>query len=286
MTASITVNGENLDQLLAQGVNGIAGLMKVAGPRGGNLTIPGAHGERRAPGKRAQANDLALPMWVRGVGPDGRLPYGTSEGARLAFHHRLRRLVALFPLDELVTIRHTLTDGDAREIVAEVSDVLEPDIVGAGRDTLGQVTIGLTASDPFWRDTYDTTVTITAAAGVPTTLPQLNAASAPMEDWVIEFGPSTNPRITQPSTGVYVGWNGVVPSGRTLRIDTAAWTVTGTGGLTITPADFDKLVYGGPGTSRWWALRPQVGGPVVTLGHTNGQAATCILTGRRKHRIG
>ena len=285
MTASITVDGENLDQLLARGVDGISGLMSVAGTRGSDLLIPGAHGERHVPGKRSDALDLALPLWVRGVNPDGSLPGGTDSAARVAFHGRVRAIVAMFPQGQQVTVRHTLTDGDAREILAEVTDVMDMSVRGTGRHTLGQVSVGLRCADPFWSDVADSTGTATANSGASVTLSGFAGATAPMENLLVRFGPSTNPRITQPSTGVYMGWNGVVPSGGSLVVDTAAWRMYGEGGLTIVPADYGQLYYGGPGTSRWFALRPQAGGPVVALGHTSTGSATAIVTGRRRHRI-
>lgn len=283
-TESVTVDGNNLDQLLAMGVDGISKLMSTAGTRGTDLTIPGRHGQRYVPGKRSQSLDLALPLWVRGVGRNGELP-GGDAATRVAFFDRVRDIVAMFPLAQQVTIRHTLGDGDAREIQAEVTDVMDWTVRGTGRHTLGQVSVGLHCADPFWRDLADSSGTITAAAGTSASLAGFAGASAPMEDLQVRFGPSTNPRITQPSTGIYVGWNGVIPSGQTLVVDTAGWRVYGDGGLVVIPADYSRLYYGGAGTSRWFALTPQPGGPAVSLGHTSAGSATAIVTGRRRHRI-
>lgn len=283
MTASITVDGQNLDQLVAQGVEGITGLMTVPAKRNGNLVIPGAHGQLHAVGKRFDAANLVSPMWVRGVNPDGTIPSGTDDATRLAFHARVRALVAMFA-PERVTLRHTLTDGTAREITGEVTDVLDFTVRGSGRHTLGQVAVGLNCADPFWTDLADTTDSITVTTGGTGTLEQFDGASAPMENLIVTFGQQSNPRLEQAATGVFVGYNGVIGAGQSLVVNTATWALSGTGGLTITAASYTNLYYGGPGTSRWFALNPAAGGPVVALTHTGGGSATVTVTGRRRYK--
>ena len=280
----ITPDGtvHNLDRLVAQGVQGAGGLMAVPATRGGNLVIPGRHGELPVPGKFSQAATIVLPMWVRGVNPDGSIPDGTDAGARLQFHQNLRDLIALFTVDELIKIRHTLTDGTAREIEGQVTDALQPEVRGTGRWTLGQFSVGINAHDPFWADTADVTQTVTLASGDTAVLTAFDGADAPMEDLLIELGATLNPRLSQPSTGVEVEYAGPVTGDQVLAIDTANWTVTGTSGL---DPDLRDISYTGPGTSRWFALKPQPGGPVIRLDFDGGGTTDVTITGRRKYKI-
>jgi len=295
MTAAVEVTTEagvtsNLDQLVQQGVDGVTGLMRVPEKRGTNLVVPGQHGELHIPGKRYGAAAVVLPMWVRGVTPDGRVPGLSDESARLAFHANLRALVSLFTLDEQVTLTHRLTDGTKRVISGEVIATVEPEVRGSGRNTLGQFTVALNCPHPFWTEPDDTSATLTSHATVPTTLAGLVGADAPMEDLQVVIGPSTNPRFEQAATGIWMQYGGVVGAGQTLTIDTSndpqtGFSAVGSGGLVV---DYRQLTYGQPGvrtTNRWFALKPEPAGPKVLFTHTGGPAATATLTTRRKFKI-
>lgn len=289
MTATISVNGVNLDDLVAQGVEGATGLHTVPGKRGSNIDVPQRHGQLHVPSKRYQPTSLVLPLWVRGVNPDGTVPSGTDPAARLAFHARLRALVKLFVAGELVTIRHTLSDGSAREIVGEVTEVLDFTIRGTGRHTLGRVSVGMDCADPFWSDVTDTTATFSLTTGQTASLTGFTNATAPMDDLIVTFHPGSNPELTQVSTGVFVGYDGVIAAGRKLVIDTAAWTVTGTvdAGGTWVPGSsptqhIARIRHGG---SRLFSLAAENPAPAVRLIHTGGGSATASITGKQRHLI-
>lgn len=279
----------NLDRLVAQGVEGVTGLMRVPEKRGGNLIIPGAHGELHIPGKKSSAASLVLPLWVRGVNPNGTIPGQSDAAARLAFHDNLRELMGLFVVDELVTIRHTLSDGSAREIVGEVTDAIEPELLNAGRNTLGRFTVGINCGDPFWADVAASEETVTSTAGI-VPLAAFAGASAPMEDLVVTFGPSLNPRLAQPSTGLHMEYGGLISAGQSLIVDTSddpvtGWSLASTGGLEW---DYRQLSYPQNHTrttSRWFALAPERGAPSVQFTHTGAGAATATISGRRKYKI-
>ncbi len=291
MTATIEVitnpgtlaeEAHNLDRLVAQGVEGVAGLMAVPERRGGNLVVAGSHGELHIPNKRSGPANLVMPLWVRGVNPDGTVP-GTDDNARLEFHQNLRNLIGLFREHDRIAIRHTLSDGSARQIVGEVTDAVTPDIRGAGRWTLGQFAVALNCAAPFWTDLSPVTSTITSAAPGP--LPEFAGAGAWMEDLLLTFGPQNNPRLEQASTGVFVAVNRVITSGQTVVVDTATWQVYGTGG--VAPGLYEDLVYGGRGTARFFALKPEPGGapPVVALTETGVGTGSVTVTGPRTYPI-
>lgn len=286
MTESIAVDGYNLDQLVAQGVQGNSGLFTAAAKRGSNVTVAGRDGTLHVPGKRYGEATVVLPLWARGVNPDGTLP--DDPAAQLACIGRVRDIVKRFTVHDLVTIRHTLTDGTAREIVGEVTDAIDATMRGSGRDTLGQATIGLTCADPFWTDIVPTAVTITSGAAVA--LPGFGSASARMADLLVTFGPSSNPVLTQPAYGMSLAYDGIIDAARTLEVDTAEWVVTGrvdAGGTwnpgTAPTQHIRRIQHSGD--ARLFVLHPDLPHPVVQLTHTGGGTAQVTVSGRQRHKV-
>lgn len=289
MTASISINGTSLDNLLAQGVEGSQGLHTVPAKRGSNVEVPGRHGAKHIPGKRYQPAALVLPMWVRGVNPDGSVPSDAS--ARLTFHQRVRELVALFTVGELVTVRHTLTDGTAREITGEVTDLIDFTIEGVGRSTLGRVSVGLTCADPFWTDLAATTATFALATGATRTLTEFAAATAPMEDLIVSFGPGTNIELSQPAVSSLLAYDGPITAGRKLAVDTAEWTATGTvdaGGTWLpatAPTQHIRRIRHGRHPRLWYLAPTRPAAPVVRLVHTGGGTVSVTISGKQRHLV-
>jgi hypothetical protein len=270
-------------------VDDVSGLHKVPGKRTQNVEIPGRHGNLWVPHKRYAPASFVIPMWVRGVNPDGSVP--SDPAARIAFYQRARALVDLFTIGEQVNLTYTLPDGTSRQLVAEVDDVLDFTVSGYGRYTLGKVSVGLTAADPFWSDTNPVTSTATLTTGQTTTLTEFGAASAPMDDLVVIFGASSNPTITQLSTGVFLGYNGVIATGQQLVVDTGAWTVSGalTAGGTWNPSSaplqhIARIRHGG-GVPRLFSLAPEDPAPVIQLSHTGGSSATVTISGKQRYLL-
>jgi hypothetical protein len=285
----VSVNGIGLDNFLAQGVDDVSGLHKVPGKRTQNVEIPGRHGNLWVPKKRYAPGSFVIPMWIRGVNPDGTIP--SDPAARTQFYQRARALVDLFTIGEQVTLHYTLPDGTFRELAAEVDDVLDFTVTGYGRWTLGKVSVGLTAADPFWSDPAPVSSTATLTTGQTTSLPEFGAASAPMDDLVITFGPSSNPQITQLSTGVFLAYNGIIGAGQKLVVDTGAWTVTGTldaGGQWQPPSaptqHVARIRHGG-GVPRLFSLAPEDPAPVIQLSQTGGGSATVTISGKQKYLL-
>lgn len=290
MTISVTVAGTDLDTFIqGQGVTGVSGLYRVPAKRGGNIEIPGRDGALHVPGKLYGPATVVLPLWVRGTNPDGTVPSDTA--ARLTFHQRVRDLTALLTVGEIVSVIHTLSDGTSRSIMGEVTDVLDFTITGADRATLGLVTAGLTCADPFWTDLAATTADFTVTTGTTTSLAGFAAATARMSDLVVTFFPSSNPVLTQPATGAFLGYSGIIPAAQRLVVDTTAWTVTGTidaGGL-WTPASAPlqhvaRITKGNH--ARLFTLTPErPAAPVLTLTHTGGGTARVTVTGKQRHLV-
>jgi len=288
--AVVTVNGINIEDLLVQGIDDVtSGLHKVPAKRTSNVEIPGRHGNLWVPHKRYGPGSFVIPMWIRGVNEDGTLP--ADPVARTQFHQRARALVSLFTVGEQVTVRYIIPDGTYRELTAEVTDVLDFTITGYGRLTLGKVAIGLTAADPFWSDVTAVTSTATLTTGQTASLTEFSNASAPMDDLVVIFGPSSNPQVTQLSTGVFVAYNGIIGAGQMLVIDTSAWTVTGTltaGGSwqpSSAPLQHIARIRHGGGVPRLFSLAPESPAPVIQLSQTGGGSATVTISGKQRYLL-
>lgn len=288
----ITADGtaHDLDALCVRGVDDPSGMFVVPAKRGNNLVIPGSHGELHLAGKRYGASNLVLKVWVRGVNADGTIP-ADGTASRLVFHDNLRTLLGLFTVDEQVTLRHTLSDGTAREITGEVLDAIEPDISdphGTGRYALGRFAVALACPRPFWTDLDSVTATVSSALS-SVTLTEFAGTTAQIEDLMIVFGPQSNPRLEQTSTGVWVAVDRVITSGQTVVIETGplddlpGWRVYGTGG--VAAGLYEDMRYGGPGTARWFALKPEPGGgaPVVSLTETGIGSGSVSITGKRTY---
>lgn len=290
MTLSVTVNGTNLDNLVAQGLSGISGLYQVPAKRGANIAIPERDGELHIPRKLYGPATIVFPLWVRGVDPTTE-QVTSDAAARLTFHQRARDLAALFCVGDLVTVRHTLSDSTAREIAGEVTDAIPFDISSHDRWTLGQVTIGLNCADPFWTDTADTTADFTLTTGQTTSLTGFTAASARMNDLLITFYPGSNPKLSQPTTGAFFAYNGIISAGRKLVVDTGDWTITGTvdaGGTwdpSTAPTQHVARVEKGA-HARLFTLSPErPAAPVVKLEHTGGGSMRVTAAGKLRYLV-
>ncbi|MFR9807059.1 hypothetical protein ACL02T_32900 [Pseudonocardia sp. RS010] len=264
-------------------------LLRVPEKRGGDIVIPGRHGERRIPGKLYGAGVAALPLAIVGVDPeDGRIPAGSTMRRQL--HERIDELMEAIG-EETVLIEYTRTNGEEREITGEVLDVIEPKT--ELQSGVAELDLVIRLADPFWRDIDDTTTdnVVEGPTGTTARLSGFDGATAPMEDLFVELGPvgaeaCLNPRLEQQSSGIWVAWAGTISAGQTLRIWTHddQWVIDGTGGLVVAAADYERLSYGGLVTRRWFAMRPEPGGPELTLTHTGGGSSRATVVGRRKHK--
>lgn len=280
----ITADGvaHDLDTCIDRGIDDVSGMFSVPSKRGGNLVVPGEHGELHVVSKKYSANVLVLTLWIRGVLPDGSLP--TEESGQTQFVLNMRQLLAWFVVDELVTLRHTV-DGEARQIVGEVIDDIPPELDGYGRYRSGKFKVALRCASPFWEDVEPVEQTVTLATGGTATLTEFAGATAPVEDLLVVFEQQNNPRLMQDSSGVFVALDRVITSGQTITVDTTAFEVYGSVG--VAGGLYEDLSYGGRGTSRWFALMPEPGGgaPIVRLLHTGGGSRSVTVTGKRKYKI-
>ncbi len=284
-TESITVNGVDLSSMV-RNVESLAGLLRTPEQLGDNLVIPGRHGRLRQAGRTFDAGEIVLPLWVLGADAvTGANLFG--DPAVTSYYARVDELVRLLHAPTL-TIDHTLPDGSVRRAVAEMADEPMDFTRQLGAPLFGRVTVTLTVPGAFWSDVSSVTAGPTAlATGASTTLTAFAGATAPTEDLVITFGPGSNPSLSQPLTGAFVAYDGVIAAGRKLVIDTETWAVTGTIDAGGTWAPSITAVRFGPTAKFFYLTPPPAGtGPVLSLTHTGGGTVTVTVSGRRKYLTG
>lgn len=282
---TITVNGVDLSTLV-RNVESLAGLLRTPERRGENIAIAGRSGRLRQSGRSFEAGVMTLPLWVVGAdAASGATLYG--DAAVTSFYARADELVRLLHAEPL-TIDHTLPDGSVRRAVAELADEPLDFTRQLGSPLFGRVSVALTIPGAFWSDVSTVSVGPTAlATGASTTLTAFAGATAPMEDLIVTFGPGSNPSLSQPLSGAFVAYDGVIASGRKLVVDTETWSVTGTIDAGGTWAPLITAVRFGPAAKFFYLTPPSAGtGPVVSLAHTGGGTATVTVSGRRKYMTG
>lgn len=279
MPESITVNGVNLSTLV-RNVESLTGLLRAPARRGENLRAAGRHGTLLVPRKLYDAGEMVLPLWV--LGADAVTGANLSgDAAVTAFYQRVDELLSLF--SGVVTIKHTLPDGSARQCLAEVSEVLEF-TRERGSPLFGRVAVALTIPGAFWEDPVPRTQTITGTSGSLHSLTEFAGATAPMDDLRLTFtGPITNPKLTDATTGRWVAYDATLPTGQGVVIDCALWTVLGLAGELMS-----QVARRSSDTGRWFELAPGAPGqaPTVHLSHVAGGAASMTFYGKRKFLVG
>lgn len=280
MIETLTINGTDMSSLV-RNVESLAGLITTPQRRGDNIPVPGRHGQLSRSDRPFDAGTVVLPMWV--VGADAATGDDLiGDASVLAYYARCDELIRLLHAPTL-TIDHALPDGTVRRCVAEMSQSPLDFTRQLGHPLFGRVGVELTIPGAFWRDiTPVTPVTFTTATGGANLMSAFAAATAPMVDLDVTFGPSNNPQLTQPGGGSFIAYDGVITSGQTLTIhcdDTVATPLVGTGGLV---PDYTKLRYLPP---RWFELNPSVDLTCVFT-HTGGGTAQVTVAGRRAYLTG
>lgn len=278
---ALRANGVNLNSL-ASNVESIAAILRTPKRRGENIAVPGRHGLLRVPNKLYDMADFVLPFWVLGVDPSSGAILG-GDAETTAFYARVDELTRLFGGDT-VTLEHTRPDGSVRRAVVETTDVMEW-TREPGSPMFGRVSVAVRLPEAFWSDTSATTATFAGTNGTHRVLSEFAAATAPMDELVITWtGPINNPELSQPAGGVYVAYDGVIPAGKKLVVDTARWRLDPGDGVPWTPA-YAVFRHGGS-AGRWFQLMPEPAGPEVIFVHTTGGSAGASIAGPRKYLNG
>lgn len=111
--------------------------------------------------------------------------------------------------------------GQFRQAMCKVADALLPQVEGTGT-YVARLAVMLSIPSVFWQDGADSdwTYTHTNTNTWTQEIDPLEGATAPIEDAiVIVYGPATNPKVTDPTTGAWVRLNMKVPAGQAWLVD-------------------------------------------------------------------
>lgn len=111
--------------------------------------------------------------------------------------------------------------GQYRQALCKTSDVISPQVEGTGT-YVARLAVVLSIPSVFWTEAEDSdwTYTHTATSTWTQEIPTLRGSTAPIEDAiVVVYGPATNPKVIDPTTGAWVRLNMSVPSGQAWLID-------------------------------------------------------------------
>lgn len=273
MAEALTINGVSLDTYALM-LSDISGLMQVPVRRGDNVVVPNRHGRIRTIGKRFDANEVVLPLWINGALPDGSVPPGSDEARE--FFARRDELLQLLYSDPL-TLAYTRPDGHTVQARGEVVDNLG--FTRRYNEPLARVSVAIELYEAFWEDADTVSQDISGATGTITPLTEFEGGTAPSSDLIITItGPCNNPMVTHGAR--WVRYNGVIAAGRQLTIDTGTWQ-TGPGTGSIWVPEIRNVEQGAPGP--WFEIDPATVPFSVTFDHTTGGSATATIAGRRKY---
>jgi hypothetical protein len=253
----------------------LSGLLNTPEKRGENLHIDGMNGSVRVGGKKYNGRSMPLDFQVWGRNPDGT-PAADPAGAMLSHLSLLGQVLG----QDVITMTHTFPDGTVREIPVEVIASTEPELHHTG----DYLTMSVVFESPwaFWRSPAAVAPAFNLTNGGSRVMVEFAPSQAPIDDAVYTIGPSSNPRLGDTVSGLFVQYLDVIGAGRTLVIDAGAKKLTGTGGLV---PDRTKLrTHASDG--RWMALCPAVGtAPTLTLTQTGGSGAVPLTVSGRQSWI-
>ncbi|QJY46650.1 hypothetical protein [Pseudonocardia broussonetiae] len=240
--------------------------------RDGAIEVYGLPGQPRRPDSTAS---ITFTMSLMGVDPDTGEFVG-DDGSAEHYFARWDELVRLFHRRRF-PIDHPRPDGTRRaygHLEAGLAPSREP-----ASPWFGRFSASVAIPAGHWEDLTDTstgTVSLTTGGTLP--LAVFAAATAPCTGLRVRFGAGSNPRLTL-STG-YLGWAGVISSGRQLLVDAATGLTSQGTGTAWTPG-YAGLDYSpGPGLFEIDPSEPLS----AVLTHTGGGSMSVEVAGRRRYR--
>lgn len=254
------VDGYPLRSGRVRDVEDRSGWHRVAGPSGENLTVPNRSGEQFVP-KRPSPGTVSLRIWLAN-GDEQQLLNAWDDLVRVCS-----------PLIRQVVLQKRYPDGEVRQCRAELTGGVQP--VPVGRSGM-RAQLTFTIPSGMWESADSFAFSSDAGSTLPKSLalPALAKSTAPMENAVVRIvGPITNPQVgwANPVHGVseFVRYNGTVPAGGVLWLDSGTWNITASG-FTPNPA---AVV---PSGSRLLTIVPSAA-PGLGLSGVGGGATTQLL---------
>ena len=221
-------------------------VLSVPAPKGAHITLPGQDGYTFTPNRSFSPGEFALSMWVIGAEPDGTIP-GTRTLRRGLFERNLHHLLSIATNTSRPVLLSKRQPGTTarRWAYGSVEDSTSIETMMSRQRAVFSLVFSL--GDSFWADDSLTSATSTANSTLPKTLDLTAAASmsAPVKDAVVTVtGPVTNPRITNPETGVWVEMVGTLASGAVWTVDSGAYTSkVGAANVTTRHGGHPRFVY-------------------------------------------
>lgn len=249
----VTVDGVRLDTL-AWNIEQIN--RQVSARRSSDYDVPNLDGVVASVNDALEPGSYGLQMWLRGTDVDGAVP---GAGAMDTLRANMDEMFHLFgKRHALLEVREqVLADGTQRRAMMKVTDTIAPDLNLPG--SAARFTVGLVIPAGLWEDvaTSDWTQLNPVTAAEVTTM---RGATERCTDGVfLVTGPATTPRITDPTTGMWVELGAALAAGSFWRFNSATWAsrygaglglgssdTTGTDGTAITNVGGPSRAYGLP----------------------------------------
>jgi phage-related protein len=168
------------------------------------------------------------------------------ETSVAALETRMDALRTVFGIRSQALLEEKLANGAVRSVLAEVTGDLGVNRVSPGAVRLA---VDFILADPYFRSptltSDETTVNLTSK-----NYTLINAGSAEERNMVITFtGPLNQPRLTNLTNSVWVGYNGTLSSGVSVVIDCAKYTALSGGSNVV-----GSIVHSGD--PAFWVLMP------------------------------
>lgn len=200
----------------------------TAEPKGNHLELPQRDGYLFTPNRAYNPGEFSLSMFLVGTEPDGSMP-GSRTLRRKLFDRNLHHLLSVVTNETRPVLWQKGQPGTTvrRQALGSVNTATDVETMMAMQRAVFTLVVSL--QDSFWEDSQPTTVATPAGSSLPKTLDLTAAAgmSAPCKDAVVTVtGPITNPRVTNPETGVWAQMVGTLAAGKNLVIDSKQFTAT------------------------------------------------------------
>lgn len=276
----ISVDGVRLDTL-AWNVEKV--VRSTASRRSADVTLANLDGSLPSVNDALEPVDFGLQMWLRGTDVDGGVP---APGSRDTFRANLDALLHLFGTrHRLLEVTEQTSATETRRAFAKVSASISPDVNVTG--SAGTFSVALTIPAAMWEDAASTDVTLNAPVSAAEPAGLIGGTERINDAVYLVTGPASTPRITDPTTGMWVELGANLPAGQFWRFNSATWASRYGSGLGLGSADTTGTdgtaitVTGGPGRAYGLPLVPVLSGGTrrvrVTL-----TAASGIVNGTTK----
>lgn len=208
----------------------------IPAKKGDNVGSAIIHGQQWRE-KRLDARGETWTIWISDADPTSGAVPATEAGRRSQFNKNYDTVFNLLnEMPELLEITHVRVDPDnSAQYLSRVAygEVVSAITVAEHRDlNYSEFSVDVQFPDPRWFSTSSVSASATFS-GSPVSVPMTASAvgTAPVTYMTITFastGDLTNPRLTNTTyaaSPTSIGYNGIIPTGQSVVIDTDALTL-------------------------------------------------------------